>query len=398
MILTIILILFLIALTYFIIDKLKIRPRDKRFLNRLNIYHYFFYLVYCLYTLNNDTDTTHYYNTVALSLSNSFMSFFGIGTQFMFFIGYPFIKWFGMSYYSIMALFSWFGFIGFLFFFLAINSLLPSRNIRILKIDAVYLVFLFPNMHFWTSYFGKDTLLFLGLGIFFWGIANLKKNVLYIALSLLLIFFVRPHIVFAILISSVFIVIFLKSKITTAQRVIIGLVLVVSIALSINKVFEYTKVDINDPVESFNNSAMNRSERLSSKSGSGVALSSYSLPLQVFTFLYRPLFIDSPGVLGLLSSFENFIILILTIKVLFSKRRRFIFKSHNMQLYFAVFYFSITTLMLSSSLSNLGIIIRQKNMVIIFLLTMILYSLSVEQKIKEIKRAKLRASLTPNIT
>ncbi|WP_214073668.1 hypothetical protein [Mucilaginibacter sp. dw_454] len=339
------------------------------------------------------SDTVRYYNEVANSRSGDIFDFFGIGTTFMFFAGYPFIKWLGMNYYDVMATFCWFGFLGAMFFFIAINNLLPSRRIKILRIDALYLVFLLPNMHFWTCYLGKDTLLFLGLGVVFWGMEKIGRRLIVIVLGLLLMFFIRPHIVFGVFVAIMLVILFMKSKITTAQRIGIGIFMIIAISLSIGKVFEYTKVDINDPIESFNATSLDRSQRLSSNSGSGVNLASYSLPVQIFTFLYRPLFIDSPNVLGYISSFENLLILYLTIKVLFSRRRLLVVRAHNFQIYFSAMFFIIGTLMLSSSLSNLGIIIREKNMVMIFLLLILLYALSTERKILDIRRAKLMQNL-----
>ena len=50
------------------------------------------------------------------------------------------------------------------------------------------------------------------------------------------------------------------------------------------------------------------------KATSGVDITSYSLPVQVFTFLYRPLFFDAPGLLGLIVSFENVFYLLITLR------------------------------------------------------------------------------------
>lgn len=76
-------------------------------------------------------------------------------------------------------------------------------------------------------------------------------------------------------------------------------------------------------VENFENFSEDRADDLS-KSGSGVDMTSYPLPIKLFTFWFRPLFLDAPGVLGLIVSIENFIYLLLFVKILNKRFWKFI--------------------------------------------------------------------------
>jgi len=63
-------------------------------------------------------------------------------------------------------------------------------------------------------------------------------------------------------------------------------------------------------VEEFQDYSTAQTDRLE-KSNSGVDMQSYPLPMKLFTFWFRPLFVDSPSILGLFSSAENLVYLLL---------------------------------------------------------------------------------------
>ena len=123
-----------------------------------------------------------------------------------------------------------------------------------------------------------------------------------------------------------------------------------------------------------------------SRSGSGVDMSSYSLPFKLFTFWFRPLFIDAPNILGLITSFENLIYLLLFIKIIKKDFIKFLLKSPSLiKMSFTIFLmasFAITFVM-----SNLGIIMRQKSMVMYFAFFVIYYYLA-QKKYNDILRLR----------
>ena len=125
------------------------------------------------------------------------------------------------------------------------------------------------------------------------------------------------------------------------------------------------------------------------KSGSGVDMSSYPLPLKLFTFWFRPLFFDAPGLLGLIVSVENLIYLLLFIKILKKDFIKFLKKS-NIVVKMSITVFFLSSLALTFVMSNLGIIMRQKSMVMYFLFFVIYYYLAQKKYDKIIKKRKLQ--------
>jgi hypothetical protein len=101
----------------------------------------------------------------------------------------------------------------------------------------------------------------------------------------------------------------------------------------------------------------NRAVELS-KGNSGVDISNYGQVMKLFTFLFRPLFIDAPGIIGLISSFENALLLVLTFNLF-----RFSLPTWGRWNGFflsAFFIFILGSIALAQVAGNLGIAMRQK--------------------------------------
>jgi hypothetical protein len=121
------------------------------------------------------------------------------------------------------------------------------------------------------------------------------------------------------------------------------------------------------------------------KATSGVEITTYSLPMQVFTFLYRPLFFDAPGILGFIVSIENVFYLMFTMRLLSFKGFNYLITS-NFLVKTALFSFLTVTIALAQISGNLGLAIRQKSQVMILFLFVILSFLD-KQKLVAYKQA-----------
>ena len=118
-------------------------------------------------------------------------------------------------------------------------------------------------------------------------------------------------------------------------------------------------------------------------------MSTYPLPLKLFTFWFRPLFIDSPNMLGMISSTENLLYLLLFMKILKWDFVKFLKKSPALvKMSFTIFF--MTSFAMTFVMSNLGIIMRQKSMVMYFLFFVIYYYLAQKKYINIVRRRKWR--------
>jgi len=119
-------------------------------------------------------------------------------------------------------------------------------------------------------------------------------------------------------------------------------------------------------------------------------MSTYPLPLKLFTFWFRPLFLDAPNMLGIITSVENLAYLLLFLKIIKKDFIKFLRKAPSaVKMSFVIFF--TTSLAMTFVMSNLGIIMRQKTMVMYFLFFVIYYYLAQKKytRLLKLKKRKL---------
>lgn len=147
-----------------------------------------------------------------------------------------------------------------------------------------------------------------------------------------------------------------------------------------DEILAVANIDAENPLESFDEFAETRAGHLA-KAGSGVDMSSYPLPVKLFTFWFRPLFFDASGALALYISLENLLYLLLTWKLVDKDFIPFLKKSSSMVKMSLVIFLS-SSVALSFVMSNLGIVIRQKSQVMYFLFFVIMAFMEYKQRKK----------------
>jgi hypothetical protein len=289
------------------------------------------------------------------------------GTYFIYALNYYPSNILDLSYFTGTMIYSLIGFIGLTYFYMIAVELIPNNP----EFKGYYLfpmLFFLPNLHFWSCAVGKDTLLFFCIAIFTYGLMQPAKRMPMIILGLLLAYFIRPHITLFMLLGFG-LAYFSGNNISVFQRVIfIGIMIGIAIII-LPKVMEFAKIE-EATVDSFNQFSELKAALLSkSYTGSAVDISSYPFPLKVFTFLYRPFFFDINGIPSVLASFENLLLLVLSITILKNKPLQS-FRNAPFVIQGMVYFLIIGTLAFSQSLGNVGIMIRMRNM---FLPGLIIY-------------------------
>ena len=391
----ILLILFMALITQGIFRFISKRHRwfSKSLMNKLYFYHVLFIGVYYAYAFFNNSDSKLYF-TRPQDPSLNWGDFFGIGTTFMDFTSYPFINYFGFSYEMMMVLYGWMGFMGFLYAYLFFRENIPIKTKVFKRIDLLTLILFLPNMHFWTASLGKGAPIFMGLMIFAYGIKKPKEHIISLIFASLIIYFIRPHIFLFVAVGTVLGYMSGREKIALWKKLLIYIAVLGSLFLVKNEILAMAGLeDSENLVAGFQNFSEDRAQDLS-KSGSGVDISSYPLPLKLFTFWFRPLFFDAPGVLGIIVSVENLIYLLLFFKILRKDFIKFLFKSPVLvKMSLSIFFLS--SLAMAFVMSNLGIIMREKSQVMYFLFFVIYYYLAQQKydRLIRLKKVKLKKKL-----
>ncbi|WP_439881748.1 hypothetical protein ACSX1A_01050 [Pontibacter sp. MBLB2868] len=354
-------------------------------MNKLYFFHVLFWLIYYLYATFNASDSKAYYERTTEG-DDSWLGIYQTGTKFIDFVAYPFTHSLGFSYEASMLLFAWFGYLGFLYFYLFFKENIKTK-LKLWNIEIITLLIFLPNMHFWTASLGKGSLIFLGIGMFTYAMRIPQKRILTLLAGALIVFNIRPHMFLFLGFGAVLGYFTGKEKVPMYQKILVYVAFIGAIALFYDQILAVANINEQEVFSSFDEFATNRAASLS-ESGSGVDMNSYPLPLKLFTFWYRPLFIDAPGALGLYISLENLFYLFLTLKLWDKDFFKFL-KTSTSLVKMSLVIFLTSSVALSFVMSNLGIATRQKSMVMYFLFFVIISFLDFKKRKLLFKRQKL---------
>jgi len=332
--------------------------------------HFIIGLLFYFVSLNAALDTIGYYITA--SESSSWGELFSLGTGFIRFLIYPFIK-IGTSYFNLFFIFTTIGLIG----FCKIYELLLSELSEAITSKKRYLILLLlPTFHFFTSGIGKDNLMLYFMISIFIGLKNNKLISFNFLFNCLMVFLIRPHI-FIFLLTSYGVVLFFSKEFKLIFKITIPVLavgLVVFLSPVINEKFGVNIFSIESIQEAFFRTA-SRSARENAK-GSVVNFLDANFLEKMLAYSYLPIFWKADNIFKYLVSIENLYLVILLLSFLIKKGTyRFIKRLQFYQNVMLVFVL-ITWSLLSQTIYNLGLASRQKYMYIPFLYIIIIIYLA----------------------
>lgn len=349
------LVIFLISLINFIVFGIVANTNatiNKSYLWVLFLAHITLSLVYLIYAGITTSDSIAYYKVS--STTQDWGSFFQTGSPFIRFLAWPFSNFFQLSYYAVMLLFSYLGFLGILLFYAA-----AKENIQLPKkynnLTALEWIFLLPNVHFWSASLGKGSIMILGIGLFIYGLSRFNYRFIYILIGIFIIYYTRPHILFTSIGGVLIALLLTRSGINKGIKFFLIIASFTAIYNLTDKVLEFTDTD---SINILNSKTLSHKAIELGKSTSGIDISSYNPIFKLFTFWFRPLFFDAPGLMGIIVSFENILLFVFSftiIKTIFSK-----WKYLNGWFLICIFCFILGSFALAQVSGNLGIALRQK--------------------------------------
>lgn len=386
-VITILILVALVNSNQAIASKAKLSKNLENHLHYLLFYHLLFSLFFTYYILNFGGDSVGYWRLgmeqVVIKGDITWFSYFGESTKFILWLCYIPSKILGLSYLTGNILFGFIGFVGIRFLFVLTATLFPMNH-SVLNIPLFPLIFYFPNLHFWTSGVGKDSLSFFAIAWFLFAVQEYKSRWWQGIIAVFFLYMARPHMGQA-LISGTGIAFLLGSGIKLHFKILFGSVAIIAAVYLSSSTLESLK--INDfSIETLQEYSETKVADLSrgTKTGSSVDLASYSWPLKLFTYMFRPLFIDAHNLMSFLSSFENLLYLWLS---LFIYRNWTPEAIRDMPLFIkaGMITFIPVTLAFMNSLSNLGIVMRMKNMTMIYFLLFCFFLIAYNKHLRLLK-------------
>ena len=364
----------------------QLTERDQQVLRKLLFFHLLMGTYYCFFIQG---DAIGYWRVPKAYSMETFKEglFNGEGTMFMYAFNYLFSNLLNMSYLSNTLLFSLFGFMGLTFFYLVAVQTVPYN--KIISGYALFpLIFFLPNLHFWSSGVGKDTTLFLCIGMFTYGIMKPFQRIPLLVIAVVLSMAIRPHITLFLMVGFGLAYVF-GGKVSPAQRIIFSAAMIAVGLAILPSVMEFAKIE-EASAEGFDKFATGKAAVLSrSSTGSAIDISSYPFPLKVLTFWFRPALFDVRNLNGLIAALENLLLLLVFIKAMRTSPIR-AFKAAPFVIKGLVIFLVVGTLAFSQSLGNMGIMIRMRNMFLPGMIIYLMWIFSYEQQLLRNRRTTLK--------
>ncbi len=368
----VIIILLVLLLNTYLIKALSNRfdIASENYLWTMFIIHFLLSTAYMVYAAYTTSDSIAYYNIS--SASEKWLPLWGIGTPFIHFLAWPLSGLLGLSYYATMIFFSFIGYIAVVLFYVTTRENVKSKAL-FYNVTVIELVFLLPNIHFWSSSLGKGSVILFGLALFVFGLSRFNRRIIAIIIGGLLTFMVRPHILLTLIIGVMLGVVMTRSGIRPYLRWLIF--------IAAGLVFMYISDDVlkfadTESIDILSSSTLSHRAEELSKSSTGVNIQEYGLLMKLFTFWFRPLFFDGQGALGMIVSIENLIYMYMFVIVI--KEGIINWSDWNGWFRICLFVFLFGSIALSQVTGNLGIAMRQKSQFMPFFF--ILYCKAVSYK------------------
>lgn len=340
-------------------SKFRLRPRWTMF---LYCWHTLFCVLYAEIVLDLNGDALEYY---LASLAHDVD--FSVGTTSITFLTHFFTYYLSFSLLDVFLVFNIFGAVGLLAFDTVLRHVTRDKSQGARRIAV--LIVLLPSVSYWTSALGKDSIAFMATGLALWANLSLSRRFPVMALAVAIMFIIRPHIA-ALMVVALAGSLLLGGSMSMWRRALLAMLVVVGIGAIVPIAVEYGGLgevsgtsDLNEYVES--------RQGMNMEGGGAVDISQMSLPMQMFTYAFKPLPFDANSAFGMAAAIDNVVLLGVAVAGVWGmvRRRR---PAHVGNQAFLWIYSMSSWLIAASLTANLGISVRQKWMFVPMLICLLL--------------------------
>lgn len=318
------------------------------------LYHSIFCLIYIWYSLNFASDVNRY---VLWAEAGEYVLRPGKGMVTAFTA--IFIEGFGMSRTSAFIPFNFMGTIALIVLYSVLRPLwCESPNWR--RFIPSIIVFL-PGFSFWSSAIGKDAPAFLGTCLAVFAMQSPKRRWPVLLLGFCLAFAVRPYFGLMIGLAVTWSIILGSGMKMSVKIFVAGFFGAISLVV-FPFVLREVGLDQANSIVDLNTFIQTRAG-YNQFGGGSVDISSMSFPMQLFTYLFRPLFFDARNIFQIEASVES-LVLLLIVGSNVKGIARLIFRDRTSQIQYSSVLFLVGWIMFSQITANLGISVRQKTMIL----------------------------------
>jgi hypothetical protein len=263
----------------------------------------------------------------------------------------------GGAYVEYFLLFQSLGFIGIALVYRTFAEIAEDLGQELGPLELA--VLFLPGLHFWTSAIGKDAPLFLASAMCIWSMLHLHRRFPVMIAGIALMYPFRPHIAAVAIVALMIALVF-------GKRVHIGLrTALIAGALggtffvlgAVQELFKMDEISLSS-IDEF----IAGKQQFGMRSAGGALLASLPLPLKVASLLFRPFFFDAGGMLGVIVSFENLVMLFIFGTIAWHARTLWRLCREIPYLRFALIFAVVMIVTLGLVVYNVGLGLRQKFM------------------------------------
>ncbi|WP_354686948.1 hypothetical protein [Cupriavidus necator] len=232
---------------------------------------------------------------------------FAFGTQAVSWLTRLLTYYAGFSFLGAFFVFNIFGSIGLLAFDSALRIAGAGKGIWVQRFCT--LIILLPSVSFWSAGIGKDAIAFMATALALWANMALARRFWLMALAVAAMFTVRPHMA-AMMVLALSVAMLASARVSLARRAALaGIVLAAAVAI-VPFALEYgglSEINSADDVTAY----VETRQGYNQEGGGAISIHDMSLPMQLFSYVFRPLPFEASSAFGLAASVDNVVLLLL---------------------------------------------------------------------------------------
>lgn len=241
-----------------------------------------------------------------------------------------------------------------------------------------YWVILFlPSLHFWTVAIGKDAPLMFAISLCVWSMLSFRRRFVFFCIAILVMVLFRAHIALMAIL-SLGAAAFFGSSISFGRKLGVFVIAIAGFLLVLGPVQSTINADVTSAssVEDF----LARQSDIGAATAGTTSIGSVSYPIRLVSLLFRPLFFDAAGLLGLLASAENVLVVIAFLYILIHFRDLVFLARRVDFIRFIILFATIILLSLALIYYNVGLGLRQRVMAYPMIFTLLVAMWSIRQR------------------
>ena len=354
----------------------------------LFVWHSLFSAIYTIYVSKFGGDMLGYYIMAQKGVFE-----FDIGTHGIYFLSTMMYQAFSLSFLNMAMLYGLFGLVGLLAFDASLRHVTEDKSPTV-KLLATIIVFL-PSVSFWSAGMGKDAIAFMAVGLALWASLNFSQRKTILIIAILSMLFVRPHMA-GLMVLAVAMASLVSAQVSLVQRVVIGGLALVAAAVMVPFALDYAGLGQGtsasaDDVMAF----IEKRQGYNLDGAGGIDIAGMSLPMQMFTYLFRPLPFEARSIAAVAASLDNMLLLYLFFVGIVAMSRK-ILPHPDVNSVFIWSYSMSSLMVLAMTTANMGIALRQKWMFVPFLIVLLISFVGSTQQDDE-DEASEEASVFPDL-